>query len=723
MYNLQELSNKVDSLTASLAGVGYNIQNAITSDTKRRLRLQAQSQAVYGMQMCLCVATDDPLARGRIRIYHPVFDEEKTNVKALQWANPISALGGFDDSGCIWPPPAGSRVAVVYQNGNVNDPYYLGTVWDGHRGSSGQHMPYWFNYPYMEEFNCLYEDRRGGYNFDDNTGDQVSPPWNTDSYNKYDWDTTSQFYLNEAERELATFPNYYGMKTPGKLWTKYVDGDPKCNRKGRRLEVATARGGGIIFKDDHLHPMQQFAYDPSASLLSCVDEYPSCSDGAVPQAGRPLNACGFFETTVEDGDTGCGVSEKYSTLSTANSGNPFHKRSEELRIYKGVNTPQNNKCDLPQSGVWIGSPAGAQIIFDDSVNQPFGIPDWDLDFNFGCDNIFKGKSHIKSATGHLLELNDKEEFAEVRGEDNGFYLRTATGNYIRGSDHVVKVGNSCECPPNYAGPLNGLSMGTIASHQFVMSNHKLKKCGETRKEGQVLTLADERGFDGYVLLKTGYGLQILMADKDIQTETQDQFIQLLAPQTDNTERGPHMMVMQEQKSGPGFIILRAGGVLYTNTYDESIEVVGDEEDNPSSKFTFVTDNYLNDSKGYYFNHADNHFFFSENYIFLMAGKDCATEEADQIVSRSTNNAASASASPGACVCHTEDELGPCAYQAITSKDPWACPLTGYIHYGIFLGDDGEPKLDSRSHRVFVSANKPGASSEPDSAGGESLLEE
>ena len=172
------------------------------------------------MQLALCVSTDDPLGNGRIRIYHPVFDgeydstlpESLPNVDQLPWARPISSFGGFDDSGSVWTPPAGSMVAIIYQNGNVNEPYYLGTIWNRHRGANGQHTQYWYNYPYLDEYYKLYENRRDGYNFGDNTGDQVNQPWNTDNYRQYDWDDTESFYAFLEETNASTTPHQYGIQ-------------------------------------------------------------------------------------------------------------------------------------------------------------------------------------------------------------------------------------------------------------------------------------------------------------------------------------------------------------------------------------------------------------------------------------------------------------------------------------------------------------------------------
>jgi hypothetical protein len=57
-----------------------------------------------------------------------------------------------------------------------------------------------------------------------------------------------------------------------------------------------------------------------------------------------------------------------------------------------------------------------------------------------------------------------------------------------------------------------------------------------------------------------------------------------------------------------------------------VEVVGDEKDNPSNKLEFVSNMKVVSVKDVYYNKAKTHCFWAEDYIFLLAGKDCATGE-------------------------------------------------------------------------------------------------
>lgn len=704
MSTIQELEDKIKALETAFSQVGYSIKNAVTTDSVRRTRLQSTSQAVYGMQIALCVSTDDPLSQGRIRIYHPVFDGEyDPNIpnslpdpESLSWCSPISSLGGFDDCGTTWVPPAGSKVAVIYLEGSREQPFYLGTIHDRHRGPDGQHTQYWYNYPAMEEYYRFYEGRRNGYNFGDNSGDQVLPPWNNENYKQYDWDDSQSFYAFSEERQANTIPHIYGMKTPQKHWLKFVDGDPNCNYKGRRIELATARGAGLFLKDDHLTPYSQYGYNGSAPIIICDNLYPCCESGA------PTPFAFGQQCPLPGNDGTCGPQSSFSDINKSDiPSNPFQKRKEEEKYYIGnKNLPAGYKVDLPQSGVYLTSPSGNFIAFDDSVNQPFGVPTWDSEFNFGCDNQYSGKLTIGEATGHFIRLNGKETAPNIRGEENGVEISTAFGNYIKLSDHTEQAGESCTSPPNFAGEKRGIEAGTNSGHMFVMSDRGLKASGsEARKYSPVSQIASETGYTGYCMLRSGYGLQLLMADNNIQSETDAQLIVLQAPQKTNYERGASALIMQEQASGPGYLFLRAGGVMILNSYDEMLETVGTEE-NPASKFTSVSDSYIVQCKGFYFNHSENILMWGDKSIYLLGGNDCTVPEDSQTITEQSTAELQALSNGE----QPPPSKVPCIHQVITSKDPWICPMYGVAHFGVTFDDQGNIKQDSRSDRVFVSAS-------------------
>lgn len=680
------------------------IQEIVLSEFEKREKLEGSSETLFGLQLATVVDTLDPLKKGRVRYYTPFLDERETPVEGLPWASPISSFGGFDDSGSPWVPPAGSKVAILFHNGNRNSAYYIGTIWSSHRGADGDHLSFWDNYP-IPEYTCLWDGRRGGYLVGDNTGDQVHMPWNTEMYNGYDNDSVVDFYNDPAQYQSITNPHIYGYKTNGKHGHKMVDGDPNCNNRYSRGELFTGRGNILLMKDDHLHPGGQYAFGNNLNLAYCrrPERMSASSTASAPGSGTlKENVCCDGETSesrcvpVSCSPKRCPKTGATTVDRESLFANPFYKRSEEMRLYEGAPTPQNNKCELKQSGNQLQSLSGHQFVQDDSVDQPMGIPNWENGFNFGCTDLFKGKTFVRSATGHIIKADDEESRPNVRSENNGISLRTASGNFFDLNDETLPDG---ECSGERAGPMSGLTAITRSSHVFRMSDHGIKQKSPDRKEGGEPKTAED-GYEGYILLRSGYGLQLLMKDQGRQDKTDEQFIHLMAPQKDNTTRGPHHFVMQEKDDGPGLVMLRAGGHYYQSSYDDSIEVVG-TEDNKASKFTTITGSQLVDIKDYYFNHNETTIYWAENYIFLLAGQDCDVPDdstASDSLSNQSEEIASASASPGTDA--GKKKKGPCVYSVITSKDPWVCPLFGQVHYGVGNG------LDSRSERVFVSAGKP-----------------
>jgi hypothetical protein len=713
-------------------------QNAITTDHKLRQRLETQDEGLRGLYMALCVDTLDPLKQGRIRIYSPLLSERKTPKDALPWASPISPFGGFDDSGSPWVPPAGSHVAIMFDSGYRGSPYYMGTIWDRNRGSDNSgtgadsgnsgsgHLDYWDHFP-VEEYQCLWQGKRNGYNFGKNDGDEVLPPWNTESYNGYDNDSETTFYDDPEQFGSITYPYIYGMKTNEKHMLKFVDGDHKCNKRWKRLELKSSCNNMLIMKDDHLHPAGQWAFGEFPGSAFCHDsetdaptENPCCEDDE-----QKLEAC--KDVKCKDPNEGSSESDCSFKKGKSNSkidkdekANPFYKRKEEQIFYDGVPTPMGNKCELPQSGIQLQSISGHQFVMDDSVDQPFGVPTWERKFDFGCNDVFRGKTFWRSTTGHLIELNDSEDFdRKLRGPENGILFKTANGNSIKMSDDTEKEGEECDCPSNFAGRERGITMRSTSGHIFTMNDEGVHQCAEARKDGGESKLENEHKYKGYILLRSGYGLQLLMQDKDIQTETNEQFIQLLAPQTDNTKRGPHELVMQEVKEGPGLIMLRAGGVYQLTTYDDSIEYVGVEDTNPSNKICTVTKNYIIDVKNYYFNHNDITMYWAEKYIFLLAGRDCPAPQAAEGGGPGQGDTLGSSArqfSNEQLSAITNDQQvpqdGPCIYNVVVASSPWKCPYTGFIHFGYMEDADGTT-YDSRSPRVFAVGKGPATPSTPE----------
>lgn len=589
----KEILQRLNILEQKFGSMGYDHEQTISSEIRRKFKAPVQSNMMWGVYLALCIDTKDPWKQNRIRFYSPYMHDPEEDIDSLPWASPCSPMGGIDDSGCNWVPPAGSTVIIMFENGYRSSPFYFGTTWGRDRGPEGNRN-FGISIP---EFYEIYEGRRNGYLLGANDGSQVLPPWNTENCNGIDIDSTEDISSKPEATKFITSPNIYGFKTPGKHMYKQVDGDPKCGSRWKRIEILSGDGNLMIFKDDHLHPSGQWASP------DCVggDVVSNCED----EEGNPVEINDCQGTT--------------SNASIRKEGsNPFFKHENECRPYKGVGTPENNKCDLPQSGIQLLSISGQSFIMSDEVNEPRGEIGWEKStkpFDFGCDDTFLGKIQIKSSTGQEITLDDSEDVPGVRGISNGIKLLSACGNLILLSDHTIgQVGETCT-----GGPERGITLKSTSNNTIEMHDPQNLQCSETRQSGGTPTA---KAINGVIRLRTGYGLMIQMSDTSSQEFTENQNITILAPQHNNQERQAHFLRFQEKPDGPGQIVLRAGGDYVVMTYDNLVEVVGDTNKNPANRIEIVSRNNVVVTNQNYINMASSHLMIAENNIFLLAQKGC-----------------------------------------------------------------------------------------------------
>jgi hypothetical protein len=683
---LTDLGSYIKSLNEKitlLEGVVSELNDDVRISRKRRFYRKTQSVSLNSMSRALCVATIDPLLEHRVQFYHPVLHEPDSPVRSLPYAKPVSPMGGFDDCGLMWVPPAGSTLVIVFENGNRFQPYYLGTTWHRSRGPKGRD----FGVPVKEYFQ-VHDGNRGGYLIGPDDESQVLPSWNTESYNCRDFDNVRQFESDPEARHQITVPNIYGMKTPGKHAIKLTDGNPLCNNRGMRVEIMSGGGGWIMLKDDHLHHGMQVAH-PSCGGLG-GDDISKCSNPGKGEdfftsiTGEPIE-----KTADCDGKSSSanilgghpstpGKKGETKHFETQKGSNKFFKHQNECRPYKGPGTPQNNRCDLPQSGIQVLSISGQSIVLDDSVEEPRGKPSWKRStepFDFGCNDTFAGRMALKSATGHGITLNDVEKSSGLRGENNGIKIETATGNRIELNDHTAFDAGCKPCPPNYAGEKRGITIESTSKHKLVMNDSKNLQCSPCRKEGGI---PENNATAASLELKSGYGMSLKMSDDFHQKKTQSQWMQLThqqkaadgdADDSANRERGPHFLRFQGRPQGePGIIFLRAGGHSVRQTYDMDIVLVGDPEKNPSDKFTYVSKKHIRATEDVDYRYSGQlHIFFAEKYILLMAGRDNPPAEGKKCCS------------PG-------------LYPVVIGRCAKSCPFTGWAHF----------TEKSLSERVFAS---------------------
>jgi hypothetical protein len=699
--------DRIHTLEQVVNAIGYDSK----ASKKRRFAARRQEVVLKSLTRALCVETIDPLKMNRVRFFHPLIHDPASTVFALPFARPVSSMGGFDDCGLNWVPPAGSTLMVMFEKGNVDMAFYIGTTWHKNRGANASGLMR--VYP-SREYQEVYSGHRKGYLVGPDDESQVYPPWNTESYNSGDIYNTLQYSLNPYEQKRSTYPHIYGFKTPEKHMLKMVDGNAKCNRRWKRMELMSSCGNWMIFKDDHLHYGGQWSnpkcppHPGGAGLDTCSEHkgiFPYYSDfhgkpiekgaGCEPNCECPTRegeSCGPQCSKILGGHTPtpCDPETKYCDSQTGS--NPFFKHKNECRPYRGPGTPQNNRCDLPQTGIQFLSISGHSWVMDDSVEEPSGAPLWERsmrNFDFGCNDKFLGRTYWKTATGHQIMMSDIEEQPTLRGDKNFIKLLTATGNRIEMNDHTVGDTDCTPCPPNYAGDQRGIHLQSTSNHVIKMIDHMNKQCAPCRREGgQPISKATK----AYIQIRSGYGLEMRYNDDFSQEETQQQWIQILHPQCVNPDtdakcnskrgcgyRGPHMLRFQGRPKGqPGVVYLRAGGHAIRQTYDMDIVLVGDKECNPADKFTYVSKRHIRATEDMDFRYSgDKHIFFAEKQILLLAGRDCPPKP------------------PKKCKV-------PCSYPIIIARCPVVCPLTRITHYS----------LKSVSERVFASGWNPCPACDP-----------
>lgn len=655
---LASIENKV--------GDGFDVGGIVHQQLTSRSTIVNQSLTRFGLFTALCVDTVDIWKQNKVRFFSPILHHPKSTVAELPWANAISSMGGFDDSGLTWVPPAGSTLCIVFENGNVESPYYIGTTWNRSRGT-GENKNWGIPVP---EYEKIWAGKRDGYLVGPNDESQVFPPWNTENYNGFDITSFIDFAQNPEAQKLITSPNIYGFSTPEKHRFKMVDGDPNCNRKWKRFEIMSSCGNLIMLKDDHLHYAGQWAH-PDCGVqdgeTSCVEGAnnssqvdtlatalkPSLLSSGGPSHPSPDNqdfsqatgiTLGTGKKKEEDGCDGKESNKKIigghpSTGHPATKypenqvgANPFFKNQQECRPYRGPGTPQNPVCDLPQTGIQIMSISGHTFVMDDSVEEPGGDPVWKRatePFDFGCNNKYVGRAYWQSATGHKIELSDVEgpqgdEGSNLRGEDNYIRLLSATGNKIELNDHTVSKKDCPGCPPNIAGEQRGIHLQSTSNHTIDMCDDTNEQCSGCRMNGGVPIPKAKKAF---VRIRTGYGLMMSFNDDNSQENTVQQNIEIRCPQNDNKKRGPHIHRYLEAPDGPGQVNLIVGGNYTINTFDNQISTIGNP-DNPDggSKVEIINkDKYVYTKEGYKNVTDKSHLFMAKEKIYLLAGEDCVPD--------------------------------------------------------------------------------------------------
>lgn len=608
---------------------------------------ESKKKNLIGLYACLCICTVDYFKQNRVKFFSPTIHKPDVAWQALPYAFPSSAMGGFDDSGLTWVPPAGSTILVMFESGVRRSAFYFGTTWSRTRNKDNNGKSA-FDYPVVE-YQTIYAGKRDGYLVGPNDGTQNLPPWNTENYNGYDIDSLEEVENDINAQKRITFPNIYGFKTPEKHMMKMVDGDAKCNRRWKRLEIMSGNGNWMIFKDDPFHYCGQWAHPscpgPKPGDVSCIKDVPNPTfDSTLPgvtitdENADNTKLIYFDPSKIPEHEKFLckGKELEYANTQYAPDypgkddqvgANPFFKQASECRPYRGPQTPENNKCDLPQTGVQILSISGHTLVMDDSVEYPTGEMDWHRSleqFSYGCSDRFMGRSYLKSSTGHLIEMNDKEKISKVRDEVNGIKIQSALGNKVFLCDDTVDE-------QGIATPNQGITIESTSRNIIQLCDGGNKRDIKPRKTN---LNTEPKASDAFILMRTGYGLTLEMVDANSQEETQNQYIRIISPQKDNADRGPHIMMFVERAEGPGQVILRTGGTYVNVTTDDSIDVVGfkfngDEvEENDGTKLTYVSKNNVAiTSQGAHYKLSETYDInWAKKLSYQLAGEDYEFED-------------------------------------------------------------------------------------------------
>lgn len=652
----------------------FNVQKLFSKIFKRKLNIQQQTNAYRGLHLALCVDTRDPLKQNRVKFFNPVMDvplqysekatpdgspgeSQVTKIEQLDWAWPISSMGGFDDCGLNWVPPPGSMLVIFFLHDNPGMAFYAGTTWYRDKGPI-QHDNWNYHIP---EYYKIFEGHRGGYMVGANDESQVLPPQNTDNYQGLDNDTLTDVEVTPDVVTKTTFPHIYSLNSPEKHRVILDDGDPKCNRRWKRLEIISSMGHLFLMKDDPYHHCGEWlnpqCYIPHENVVPEV-----CAVSMTVYTGNPAdNNISFIPIEIPypcfQGPENCPTIPDTPSLTVEQeylgnehlcpSKTPFptvtlpdipedclsgiiHGQTDVCFTFnnKGKNKYQkhrqqcfpyyNQQCGLIQSGIQIQSRSGVVFAMDDSVEEPRERTEWeralkpyDMD---GCTGNFKGRTYWKSATGHFIEMNDTETQPKVRSAKNGITIGTASGNTICLNDHTK--------PGCIAGESRGIHIQSTSNHTFDMVDNTNQQCSDERVGCAKVGPYAQKAF---IRLRTGYGTSITMADNNSQTKTDQQYLQLMAPQKDNLVRGPHVLHMQERANGKGQFFIRAGGQYITYSYDEAVEVVGETENNPTDKLEFISRHKIVSVDQVYYNRCGTSVTWADDYIFLLTGKSCGDQ--------------------------------------------------------------------------------------------------
>ena len=122
---LRLLKAKLEAIEARIGDLGYETKNIVTSEIASGFTVPLQDETLFGVHTALCIDTVDIWKMNRVRFFCPLLHNPNRPIKEMPWAMPISSMGGFDDSGLNWVPPAGSTIVISFEGGKGSDPVII----------------------------------------------------------------------------------------------------------------------------------------------------------------------------------------------------------------------------------------------------------------------------------------------------------------------------------------------------------------------------------------------------------------------------------------------------------------------------------------------------------------------------------------------------------------------------------------------------------------------
>lgn len=108
-------------------------------------RVERLENLYYGKYRGIVTHNADPEHLGRLRLLVPslfggTFDKDKGEASdddlVTDWAWPCVMAGGLENQGMLFIPDVGARVWVEFEEGNLDCPIWVGTVWSKPGGKS-----------------------------------------------------------------------------------------------------------------------------------------------------------------------------------------------------------------------------------------------------------------------------------------------------------------------------------------------------------------------------------------------------------------------------------------------------------------------------------------------------------------------------------------------------------------------------------------------------------